>query len=91
METLAADANYVGFGVILSTSNEADAEEAKGLSVPAQMCQVAACPVIGIDGITAERGQILCSVGHGAGARYHLSHMYSDRPNGDYSLIDDSD
>ena len=42
METLAADANYVGFGVILSTSNEADAEEAKGLSVPAQMCQVAA-------------------------------------------------
>ena len=38
METLAADANYVGFGVILSTSSEADAEEAKELSVPAQVC-----------------------------------------------------
>ena len=45
MEALAADANYVGFGTILSTSSKADAEEAKGLSAPAQMYQVATCPI----------------------------------------------
>ena len=45
MEALAAGANYVGFGTILSTSSKADAEEAKGLSAPAQMCQVATCSI----------------------------------------------
>ena len=47
MEAFAAGANYVGFGTILSTSSKADTEEAKGLSAPAQMCQVATCSIRG--------------------------------------------
>ena len=33
------------------------------MSVPAQMCQVAACPVTGIGGVTAERGPDIMQCG----------------------------
>ena len=86
MEAFAAGANYVGFGTILSTSSKADTEEAKGLSAPAQMCQVATCSIRG----TAKTVPYIMQCGARGFAVISVN-MYSDRPDGGHSPIDNSD
>ena len=47
-------ADYIGFGPIYGTTSKSDAEMPKGLERLRRMCDIAACPVIAIGGITAQ-------------------------------------
>lgn len=49
-----AGADYIGFGAIFPTDTKLDAEYA-GLDLLEAACRIAAVPVVGIGGITAER------------------------------------
>ena len=54
LAAISEGADYIGFGPIYGTSSKADAEEAKGLERLRRMCDVAACPVVAIGGITVQ-------------------------------------
>ncbi len=53
-EAISQGADYIGYGPIFQTSSKSDAENPKGLERLRQMCEVAACPVIAIGGITID-------------------------------------
>ena len=53
LEAISAGADYIGFGPIYQTSSKPDAERPKGLEALQRMCEIAACPVIAIGGISA--------------------------------------
>lgn len=54
LAAISEGADYIGFGPIYGTSSKADAEEAKGLERLRWMCDIAACPVIAIGGVTVQ-------------------------------------
>ena len=54
LAAISEGADYIGFGPIYGTSSKADAEEAKGLERLRRMCDIAACPVVAIGGITVQ-------------------------------------
>lgn len=54
LEAISQGADYIGYGPIYQTSSKSDAENPKGLERLRQMCEVAACPVIAIGGITID-------------------------------------
>lgn len=53
-EAISQGADYIGYGPIYQTSSKSDAENPKGLERLCRMCEVAACPVIAIGGITLD-------------------------------------
>lgn len=66
LEAITEGADYIGFGPIYSTSSKPDAEAAKGLERLRRMCDIAACPVIAIGGISAETaGEVIQAGAHG--------------------------
>ena len=54
LEAITEGADYIGFGPIYGTTSKPDAEMAKGLERLRRMCDIAACPVIAIGGITVQ-------------------------------------
>ena len=52
LEAISQGADYIGYGPIYQTSSKSDAENPKGLERLRRMCEIAACPVIAIGGIT---------------------------------------
>lgn len=54
LEAISQGADYIGYGPIYQTSSKSDAENPKGLERLRQMCEVTACPVIAIGGITID-------------------------------------
>ena len=54
LAAISEGADYIGFGPIYGTSSKTDAEAAKGLERLRRMCDIAACPVIAIGGITVQ-------------------------------------
>jgi thiamine-phosphate pyrophosphorylase len=54
LEAITEGADYIGFGPIYGTSSKPDAEMPKGLERLRRMCDIAACPVIAIGGITVQ-------------------------------------
>ena len=54
LEAITEGADYIGFGPIYGTTSKSDAEKAKGLERLRRMCDIAACPVIAIGGITVQ-------------------------------------
>ena len=59
-------ADYIGFGPIYGTTSKSDAEMPKGLERLRRMCDIAACPVIAIGGITAQTaGDVIRAGAHG--------------------------
>lgn len=66
LEAISEGADYIGFGPIYGTSSKPDAEAAKGLERLRQMCDIAACPVIAIGGISVETvGDVIRAGAHG--------------------------
>ena len=66
LEAITEGADYIGFGPIYGTSSKPDAEEAKGLERLRRMCDIAACPVIAIGGISVETaGEVIRAGAHG--------------------------
>jgi thiamine-phosphate pyrophosphorylase len=54
LAAISEGADYIGFGPIYGTSSKPDAEMPKGLERLRRMCDIAACPVIAIGGITVQ-------------------------------------
>ena len=54
LEAITEGADYIGFGPIYGTTSKSDAEMPKGLERLRRMCDLAACPVIAIGGITVQ-------------------------------------
>ena len=66
LEAITEGADYIGFGPIYGTTSKADAEMAKGLERLRRMCDIAACPVIAIGGITVQTaGDVIRAGAHG--------------------------
>lgn len=66
LEAITEGADYIGFGPIYGTSSKPDAEEAKGLERLRRMCDIAACPVIAIGGISVKTaGEVIRAGAHG--------------------------
>ena len=66
LEAISEGADYIGFGPIYGTSSKADAEAAKGLGRLRRMCDIAACPVIAIGGISVQNaGEVIRAGAHG--------------------------
>ena len=66
LEAITEGADYIGFGPIYGTSSKPDAEAAKGLERLRRMCDIAACPVIAIGGISEETaGEVIQAGAHG--------------------------
>ncbi|MCY3552071.1 MAG: thiamine phosphate synthase [Candidatus Poribacteria bacterium] len=65
-EAITEGADYIGFGPIYGTSSKPDAETAKGLERLRRMCDIAACPVIAIGGISVQTaGEVIRAGAHG--------------------------
>ena len=54
LAAISEGADYIGFGPIYRTTSKSDAETAKGLDRLRRMCDIAACPVIAIGGISVQ-------------------------------------
>ena len=54
LEAISEGADYIGFGPIYGTTSKSDAEMPKGLERLRRMCDIAACPVIAIGGISVQ-------------------------------------
>ena len=54
LAAISEGADYIGFGPIYGTTSKPDAETAKGLDRLRRMCDIAACPVIAIGGISIQ-------------------------------------
>ena len=66
LEAITEGADYIGFGPIYGTTSKSDAEMAKGLQRLRRMCDIAACPVIAIGGITVQTaGDVIRAGAHG--------------------------
>ena len=66
LEAITEGADYIGFGPIYGTTSKPDAETAKGLERLRRMCDIAACPVIAIGGISVETaGDVIRAGAHG--------------------------
>ena len=66
LEAIDEDADYIGFGPIYGTTSKPDAETAKGLERLRRMCDIAACPVIAIGGISIQTvGEAIRAGAHG--------------------------
>ena len=66
LAAISEGADYIGFGPIYGTTSKPDAEMAKGLERLRRMCDIAACPVIAIGGITVETaGDVIQAGAHG--------------------------
>lgn len=66
LEAITEGADYIGFGPIYGTTSKPDAETAKGLDRLRRMCDIAACPVIAIGGISVETaGDVIRAGAHG--------------------------
>ena len=66
LAAISEGADYIGFGPIYGTSSKPDAEMPKGLERLRRMCDIAACPVIAIGGITVQTAADVIRVGaHG--------------------------
>ena len=66
LEAITEGADYIGFGPIYGTTSKPDAELAKGLERLRRMCDIAACPVIAIGGISVETASDVIRAGaHG--------------------------
>ena len=66
LEAITEGADYIGFGPIYGTTSKSDAETAKGLDRLRRMCDIAACPVIAIGGITVQTARAVIRAGaHG--------------------------
>ena len=66
LEAITEGADYIGFGPIYGTSSKPDAEAAKGLERLRRMCDIAACPVIAIGGISVETAaEVIRAGAHG--------------------------
>ena len=66
LEAISQGADYIGYGPIFQTSSKSNVENPKGLEQLRQMCEVAACPVIAIGGITIDTAADVIRVGaHG--------------------------
>lgn len=66
LEAITEGADYIGFGPIYGTTSKPDAEMAKGLERLRRMCDIAACPVIAIGGISIETaGDVIRAGAHG--------------------------
>lgn len=66
LEAITEGADYIGFGPIYGTFSKPDAEAAKGLERLRRMCDIAACPVIAIGGISVQTaGEVIRAGAHG--------------------------
>lgn len=66
LAAISEGADYIGFGPIYGTTSKSDAETAKGLERLRRMCDIAACPVIAIGGITVQTaGDVIRAGVHG--------------------------
>ena len=66
LAAISEGADYVGFGPIYGTTSKPDAEMPKGLERLRRMCDIAACPVIAIGGITVQTARDVIRAGaHG--------------------------
>ena len=66
LAAISESADYIGFGPIYGTTSKPDAETAKGLDRLRRMCDIAACPVIAIGGITVQTAKDVIQAGaHG--------------------------
>ena len=66
LAAIAEGADYIGFGPIYGTTSKPDAEMPKGLERLRRMCDIAACPVIAIGGITVQNASDVIRAGaHG--------------------------
>ena len=66
LAAISEGADYIGFGPIYGTTSKSDAETAKGLERLHRMCEIAACPVIAIGGITVQTaGDVIRAGAHG--------------------------
>lgn len=66
LAAISEGADYIGFGPIYGTTSKPDAENAKGLAQLRRMCEITACPVIAIGGITVDTAAAVIRAGaHG--------------------------
>ena len=66
LAAISEGADYIGFGPIYGTTSKPDAETAKGLERLRRMCDIAACPVIAIGGISIQTaGEVIQAGAHG--------------------------
>ena len=66
LAAISEGADYIGFGPIYGTTSKPDAETAKGLERLRRMCDIAACPVIAIGGISIQTaGEVIRAGAHG--------------------------
>ena len=66
LAAISEGADYIGFGPIYGTTSKSDAEMPKGLERLRRMCDIAACPVIAIGGITVQTaGDVIRAGAHG--------------------------
>ena len=66
LAAISEGSDYIGFGPIYGTTSKSDAEMPKGLEQLRRMCDIAACPVIAIGGITVQTaGDVIRAGAHG--------------------------
>ena len=66
LDAISGGADYIGFGPIYGTASKPDAETPKGLERLRRICQIAACPVIAIGGITLQTAaEVIRTGAHG--------------------------
>ena len=66
LEAISEGADYIGFGPIYGTTSKSDAEMPEGLERLRRMCDIAACPVIAIGGISVQTaGDVIRAGAHG--------------------------